>query len=517
MRVSSCAPTGDRYTLCQVTDLTNQTHYVTPNQAEPQPSAVGRGQLTPLAGSKVNKRFDGEPPRLPIFSIRIREYRGLLRYRGNGGGRLFPMLGYAYLCISHCLFSGRLLHLPALSPLYVDGLFIARVCVRMRNTRLVRMKYNATTKRGSTAEHYHEVLVDDLLIRLDEAGSLSVYKKLEQVKPVLREIAEEEKLPYDAGWNTRRLGRMLLPRLGDSAGLYKGKYFFRQLSSGAIDGFERVEDVPKELSRVAGALGIQVDDALELEVMAERIMAHQLSHSLLQTLEEDIRAFLSQDGGAIIRKLYNEQAFQLQLSIYLINSGHYKDVQVEYLVETSSLGSAGGTEVSGSQESYYVDVVVENEEGWYALLELKFPLMSLSSIHTPRFGERELSANGKDPQGANLVRYAFWKDVLRIEQIMCSYKHVVGGVAFLLTNLKGYWEQPKPNNQYQYRLFSLIPGQVYTPQRYWQGKDSDQDIDKKKYPNFDLKRNYVVDWWKEILLCEDEQGTTFRPCIVRIY
>lgn len=61
------------------------------------------------------------------------------------------------------------------------------------------------------------------------------------------------------------------------------------------------------------------------------------SMDLISTLKTDIVAFIEQQEEL----MFNERDFQMQLAVYLRQSGRYDDVDVEYYIPNSAAVEAG--------------------------------------------------------------------------------------------------------------------------------------------------------------------------------
>lgn len=233
---------------------------------------------------------------------------------------------------------------------------------------------------------------------------------------------------------------------------------------------------------------------------------------LLQTLHADAIDFLSKAGVSLVQKLCNEHAFQLYLSQYLLQSKHYDDVLVEYLVEKDSLRPYITAEdealLKERSKKLYVDIVVE-KDGEYALLELKFPLYLYSDFHPKRFGEAEV-IDKKTSTAQNNTCYNYWKDVRRIELIQSRYSKVIGGIALLLTNAPAYWGTPRKESEY--RGVAIYADRDLSPRRAWLNPDG-VELEDEDYPSFTLDRGYQPAW---IDVCEAEK-IKFRACTVVVY
>ncbi|MBF1395386.1 hypothetical protein, partial [Porphyromonas sp.] len=238
----------------------------------------------------------------------------------------------------------------------------------------------------------------------------------------------------------------------------------------------------------------------------------QATHPLLQKLLQDIQDFFK---TVHTFTFYNEASLQLNLSNYLINTGHYASIEVEYLIVSPD-------EVEGlTSKRCFIDVVVKSELGEYALLELKYPLHIPEGIITSRLGSNDLKKEDYAVnQGAqNVVRYLFWKDVKRIEYFSSLSKDAVGGIALLLTNDSIYWTAPKNEGDTTalYREFTLKAGQssLSTKSRRWREEDGTERV-WNSYPGFDLEKAYPLYWGDPLtpIKVGEKKDLIFQPCFV---
>ena len=291
---------------------------------------------------------------------------------------------------------------------------------------------------------------EDTLIRVKE-GRVTVCRvhPTDSVKATLRELSEQHGFEYQKEWNTRSFGAKLIADFGGKAEALIGSYLIRKIEGGAIEVYRICDEVKNELIRISQELGI--DTSGSLVELAQNIITEvnrvpepdgpasvtipQATHPLLQKLLQDIQDFFK---TVKTFTSYNEASLQLNLSNYLINTGHYASIEVEYLIVSPD-------EVEGlTSKRCFIDIVVKNESGEYALLELKYPLYIPEGVITSRLGANIKPEIYAVKQGAqNVVRYLFWKDVKRIEYFSSLSKEVVGGIALLLTNDSIYWTAPK--------------------------------------------------------------------------
>ena len=368
---------------------------------------------------------------------------------------------------------------------------------------------------------------EDTLIRVKE-GRVTVYRvhPTNSVKGTLRELSEQHGFEYQKEWNTRSFGAKLIADFGGKTEALIGSYLIRKIEGGAIEVYRICDAVKNELIRISEELGI--DTSGSLVELAQNIIAEvnrvpeidepalatipQATHPLLQKLLQDIQDFFK---TVHTFTFYNEASLQLNLSNYLINTGHYASIEVEYLIVSPD-------EVEGlKSKRCFIDVVAKNESGEYALLELKYPLHIPEGLITSRLGSNDLKKEDYAVnQGAqNVVRYLFWKDVKRIEYFSSLSKDAVGGIALLLTNDSIYWTSPKSEGDTTalYREFSLKAGQssLSTKSRRWREEDGTERV-WNSYPGFDLEKAYPLYWGDPLtpIKVGEKKDLIFQPCFV---
>ena len=374
---------------------------------------------------------------------------------------------------------------------------------------------------------------EDTLIRVKE-GRVTVYRvhPTDSVKATLRELSEQHGFEYQKEWNTRSFGAKLIADFGGKAEALIGSYLIRKIEGGAIEVYRICDEVKNELIRISQELGI--DTSGSLVELAQNIITEvnrvpepdrpasvtipQAAHPLLQKLLQDIQDFFK---TVKTFTFYNEASLQLNLSNYLINTGHYASIEVEYLIVSPD-------EVEGlKSKRCFIDVVVKSELGEYAL-ELKYPLYIPEGIITSRLGSNDFKKEDYAVnQGAqNIVRYLFWKDVKRIEYFSSLSKEVVGGIALLLTNDSIYWTAPKSEGDTTalYREFSLKAGQsnLSSKSRRWlERKETNENKGGKvslseKYSGFDLEKVYPLYWGAPLtpIKVGEKKDLIFQPCFV---
>jgi hypothetical protein len=219
--------------------------------------------------------------------------------------------------------------------------------------------------------------------------------------------------------------------------------------------------------------------------------------SLTAVIMKDIISFVEHQSEL----MFNEGDFQLQLSVYLLKSGHYDEVQVEYYLPNKMATMAG----YDWDSNLYLDIVVRNGDD-FCPIELKYPTKKVVR-DANRFGKKLQNVQLMRNQGAqDIVRYNFWKDVRRGEIVKALFPNVTGALAVMLTNDESYTRSVRPSSAcYPFRT---TEGAVIGPGPMdWNG---DSTIRSSHTP-FHLEGQYLVKWDK--FLIENE---SFYIAIVQI-
>lgn len=182
-----------------------------------------------------------------------------------------------------------------------------------------------------------------------------------------------------------------------------------------------------------------------------------MANKLLQQVRADVEQFLLAQS-----KLFsNESDLQLRLSNYLMNFGHYDQVEVEYYVPIDQLKQRSPSLASSNfpwKSSLHIDIVVE-KGGQFVPVELKYTTRKIDGSFS-RFGVEvqtrvpKLRNNGAQ----SFHRYNYWKDVRRIEALCKAYAATTaGGLAVMVSNDPAYLNEPTANSV-GYARFSIKEG-----------------------------------------------------------
>lgn len=204
---------------------------------------------------------------------------------------------------------------------------------------------------------------------------------------------------------------------------------------------------------------------------------------MVNEVEKDIRNFIKQQKEL----LFNEFDLQMQLAIYLRNTGKYDDVESEYFLPTKNTDILKGYEWDSNLR---IDLVVLKEKE-YLPIELKYVTKKVVRDYE-RFGviikNMEIL---KNQSAQDIRRYDFWKDVRRIELIKNIFPAVKNGIAVFLTNDSSYTRDPNINSTcYPFSMSShnIIGGGIMD----WNGNPATG----KDHKAFKLDGIYKLNWEK---------------------
>jgi len=209
--------------------------------------------------------------------------------------------------------------------------------------------------------------------------------------------------------------------------------------------------------------------------------------SLAEIIKNDIEQFIESNNEL----LFNERDFQVRLSMYLFQRGYYDDVDLEYHLPIGYKKAFDKDYAIWETEKPSIDIVVRKGDE-YVPIELKYKLKAISGSIS-RFGEK----TKKDvpivtnQSAQNLGRYAFWKDVKRIELVKKHYSNVKTGLAVFLTNDDSYTKAKEDTNYYAFRM---VNGDKIGGLLQWKEGKKDDD---KHYPSFTLEHYYSIKWNKK--------------------
>ena len=99
----------------------------------------------------------------------------------------------------------------------------------------------------------------EYIIQKEDSGSIVVYRIYDNTKGALREIAEEKKFQFDTNWTTRQFGNKICKEFGDGKQAVVGCYNVRVQDSGSIEVFRTYDNTKAALREIAGNVGFEFD------------------------------------------------------------------------------------------------------------------------------------------------------------------------------------------------------------------------------------------------------------------
>lgn len=97
----------------------------------------------------------------------------------------------------------------------------------------------------------------EYIIQKEDSGSIVVYRIYDNTKGALREIAEEKNFQYDTNWTTCQFGNKICKEFGDGKQAVVGCYNVRVQDSGSIEVFRTYENTKAALREIAGNVGFE--------------------------------------------------------------------------------------------------------------------------------------------------------------------------------------------------------------------------------------------------------------------
>lgn len=243
---------------------------------------------------------------------------------------------------------------------------------------------------------------------------------------------------------------------------------------------------------------------------------------LIGELREEICSWLAAQSEL----LTGERDMQVSLAIWLEKSGRFSKIHTEYRVPLAELKARGvpvEPDTALAKEwmpqpefpwnnDVSVDIVAERS-GRFALVELKYATREIDATET-LFGESMLTDASiiKNQAASNIVMYAYWKDVRRIEMLSRKYNRIDGGIALMITNCCDYWKPSRPNAKYA--PFSMHDGHtVGAGMLDWINASAGN---RKNYPPFFLNNSYVCGWKPTSINSHARNGDPFRAMLAVI-
>ena len=99
----------------------------------------------------------------------------------------------------------------------------------------------------------------EYMVGVLDSGSVVTYRIYNNVKGALREVSESKGFEYDANWTTRQFGNKICKEFGDGKEAIVGCYNIRVQESGSIEVFRTYDNTKAALREIAGNVGFEFD------------------------------------------------------------------------------------------------------------------------------------------------------------------------------------------------------------------------------------------------------------------
>jgi hypothetical protein len=179
-----------------------------------------------------------------------------------------------------------------------------------------------------------------------------------------------------------------------------------------------------------------------------------------------------------------EQDIQLYLANYLLQTGVYDNIFIEYHVPGGLMPPYLWTDAT----NIYIDIVLEKDNQFFPI-EIKYKTVGQPLPHFV-FGQNVNVLLGQ--HGAqNIGCYDFWKDVKRIEFFEAIFPLCERGIVLFVSNDASYQNAPL-NPNVGYAPFSIHQGRqvVAGTQLNWNGALAVAN----GRPGFPVNYNYIINW-----------------------
>ena len=203
-----------------------------------------------------------------------------------------------------------------------------------------------------------------------------------------------------------------------------------------------------------------------------------------QNLINQITEFLANHVGFF----HSEEEVQILIAKYLLNTGVYDDIFVEYYVSRQLIPNYPWN----NDKKISVDIVVRIDNDFIPI-EIKYKTQRQIFPHHV-FGSQtnvELANQGAQNEGC----YSFWKDIKRIEIFQETFSLNNLGIVLFITNDLTYLNQPRADVQYG-------PFSIHQGRQVVQGSFLNWDASRKaikadralKFPGISISNNYTINW-----------------------
>lgn len=190
---------------------------------------------------------------------------------------------------------------------------------------------------------------------------------------------------------------------------------------------------------------------------------------------------------------HTEKEIQILLAQYLLNTGMYDSVYVEYYVNKSLIPNYPWN----NDKKISIDIVVRNNQD-YIPLEIKFKTKAQTFPHQV-FGS-QTNVRLENQSAKNEGCYSFWKDIKRIEIFTSTFNLNYSGFVLFITNDNSYEKMPREGSQY-------APFSIHQDRQVIQNNSLNWDptriaIDANRalqYPGIAISNNYTINWQDSII------------------
>lgn len=203
--------------------------------------------------------------------------------------------------------------------------------------------------------------------------------------------------------------------------------------------------------------------------------------ALIDVVKADVKQFLDTNKEL----LFNERDLQMHLALFLMSSKNkYSDVDLEYHLPVEFNPGFDKEYKQWETEKPSLDIVVRRDRE-YLPIELKYKLKAVHGAISRLGLSNEKNIEIIPNQSAqNIGRYAFWKDVKRVELVIKHYPSVINGLAVFVTNDVNYLNSKQDTDYYAFRMDE---GAVTSGTLKWRKP-------KDSYPPISLNGEYRVKW-----------------------
>ena len=112
----------------------------------------------------------------------------------------------------------------------------------------------------------------EYIIHREESGSIVVYRVYDNTKGALREVAEEKNFQYDPNWTTRQFGNKVCKEFGDGKEAIVGCYNIRVQESGSIEVFRTYDNTKAALREISEMVGFKFETSWTTQQFGSKLI-----------------------------------------------------------------------------------------------------------------------------------------------------------------------------------------------------------------------------------------------------